>query len=120
MPFGALGGTGDSIPRSVQHWQSWVPPSNSQSTSHGGIPTQGPSLNQTPGPSSRPESNDGKSRANIQSDSAPRQIISGFMPNVKNENAFNTNNYYDRPKGAKKKPSVQEAPGDLFGGVILL
>ena len=42
------------------------------------------------------------------------------MPNVKNENAFNTNNHYDRPKRAKKKPSVQEAPGDLFGGAVLL
>lgn len=80
MPLGAMGGTGDSIPRSIQHWQSWVPPSNTQSTSHGGISTQGP--------------------------------INGFMPNVKNENAFNTNNYYDRPKHAKKEPSVQEAPGE--------
>jgi len=96
--MGPMTGTGDSIPRgSAQHWHSWVPPSNSQSTSGGRIPAQleGPPLDQTPDPSSRPEFNQGESGANFHSDSG-RQIISGCIePEVNNNNSFN-NNYYDR------------------------
>jgi len=100
-------GTSDTIPRSVQ--QSWVPPSNSQYTSGGGILAQEPPVNQTPGPSSRPEFNQRKSGAQVHSNSGPRQIITGcYNPEVNNDNSFN-NNYYDRQvvnndnrKGASK------------------
>lgn len=52
--MGPITGTGDGIPRGM-------PPSYSQSTSGSSMPAQleGPLLNQTPGPSSRPEFNQG-------------------------------------------------------------
>ena len=91
---GTMTGTSDSMPRSAQQWHSWVPPNNSQYTSGGSIPTQEPPLNQTPGPSSRPEFNQGQSGAKVYSDSGPRQIISGcFRPMVNNDSSFNNSNY---------------------------
>jgi hypothetical protein len=88
---GTMTGTGNGIQRSAQ--QSWVPPSNTQSTSRDGMPDQG---TPSPGPSSRPaKAKKGKSRSNIQFGSGPSQVITGnYLPQVKNDKSFN-NNYYD-------------------------
>ena len=59
-------------------------------TSRGGMPNQG-------SPSAGPSSNNGKSRTNTQSDSAPKQTFNGcFKPDVKNTNSFNCNYYGSR------------------------
>jgi hypothetical protein len=103
--IGTMTGTGDIIPGTGAQ-QIRVPPSNNQYASGGGILAQGP---QTPGSSSRPEFNQGKSRAKVHSDSGPRQIITDcFKPEVTNDNSFNDNYYHrqvinnDNRKGAKK------------------
>jgi hypothetical protein len=102
--IGTMTGTGNSTRRSAQ--QSWVPPSNTQSTSRGGMSEHGPS----PSTSSRPaKSNKGKSRANIQSDSGPRQIISGcFQLNVQNDNSFNNDYYGSRAKEGRQSKKDQD------------
>jgi len=114
-------GTDDNIPRSAQ--QNWVLASNSQYASGGGIPAQGPPLNQNTGHSSRPEFNQEKSGAKVRTDSGPRQIISGcFKPEVNNDNSFN-NNYYDRQvvnndnrkrakKGRRSKKSQKDSSSE--------
>jgi hypothetical protein len=104
---GTMTGTGNSIQHSPQ--QSWVPPSNTQSTSRGGMPDQGvPS----PGLSSRPgKAKKGKSRANIQYNSGPRQIISDcYLPVVKNDKSFNNNNYYDSRTETRQEDQEDTSP----------
>ena len=108
---GAVGtrmtGTENSKRRSAQQSSESVPPSDTQSTSRGGIPNQrSPSAR----PSSRPKSNKGKSRVITQSNSGPQQNFNGcFRPDVKNDNSFNNNYYGSRwPEEDQEETSSEE------------